>query len=218
MRIAVVGAGSLGTVVGALLTRGGLDVCMVDANREHVAALNRVGARITGKLDLVQPVRALTPDGMEGVYDLVVYLVKAVYDAQALPRVLPHLGEGSALITLQNGVPEERVASFVGRERVLGGAVLWSAELVGPGVSQVTSDPGQMGYEIGELDGGITRRIEGVKAVLDHAGTAVVTDNLAGTRWSKLLFNVAASGVSAALGATGGRSWGTTRRRTRSSI
>jgi 2-dehydropantoate 2-reductase len=205
MKIAVVGIGSLGTVVGALLTRGGLDVVMVDANEEIVRALNNEGARLEGNLGLVQPVRAVTPDGMEGEYDLVVYLVKSTYDEQALPRVAPHLGEKSALITLQNGVPEEKVASFIGRERTLGGAVLWSAERLSPGVSRMTSDPDQMGYEIGELDGKMTGRIEMVKDVLDNAGSATITGNLAGVRWTKLLFNVGASGISTALGASGGR-------------
>ncbi len=205
MRIAVVGAGSLGTVVGALLTRGGLDVVMVDAREETVRALNENGARITGNLDVTQPVRAVSPDGMEGVYDLVVYITKSTYDEQALPQVLPHLGEDSVILTLQNGVPEEKVASFVGRERTLGGAVLWSAEQVSPGVSRMTSDPDQMGYEIGELDGRITERLEEVKGVLDHAGMGMITSNLTGTRWTKLLFNVAASGMSTALGATGGK-------------
>jgi 2-dehydropantoate 2-reductase len=204
MRIAVVGAGSLGTVVGAMLTGGGLDVIMVDASEETVRALNESGARVTGNLDITQPVRAVTPDGMQGLYELVVYLAKSTYDEQALPQVLPHLGDESMLITLQNGVPEERVSSYVGRERTLGGAVLWSAEQVEPGVSRMTSDPDQMGYDIGELDGKETERLRRVKSVLDHAGTAHITSNLAGVRWTKLLFNVAASGMSTALGATGG--------------
>jgi 2-dehydropantoate 2-reductase len=65
--------------------------------------------------------------------------------------------------------------------------------------------PGSMGYDIGELDSGVTERLREVKAVLDHAGTAKITENLAGVRWAKLLFNVAASGMSTALGATGGK-------------
>ncbi|MEW6555146.1 MAG: ketopantoate reductase family protein [Actinomycetota bacterium] len=203
MRIAVVGCGSLGTVVGALLTRGGLDVVMVDAKEEAVAALNRDGARIVGNLEVTQPVKAVAPEGMEGIYDLVVYLAKSTYDEVALPQVLPHLGEESMVLTLQNGVPEERVASFVGRERVLGGAVMWSAEMIAPGVSRMTSDPEQMDYEIGELDGGVTPRLRQVKEVMDHAGKATMMDNLAGVRWTKLLFNVAASGMSTALGAVG---------------
>ena len=204
MRIAVVGCGSLGTVVGALLARGGLDVVMVDAREETVEALNRAGARVVGNIEVTQPVKAVTPEGMEGIYDLVVYLAKSTYDEVALPQVLPHLGEESVVLTLQNGVPEERVASFVGRERVLGGAVMWSAEMINPGVSRMTSDPEQMDYEIGALDGGTTARLQQVKEVIDHAGKAIISENLAGVRWTKLLFNVAASGMSTALGATGG--------------
>ena len=204
MRIAILGAGSLGTVVGAMLTRAGLDVSMVDANQEHVAALNRKGSRVVGTLDITQPVRASTPDGMEGIYDLVVYLVKAFHDEQALPQVLPHLGADSVLITLQNGIPEEKVAAFVGRERTLGGAVMWAAELLEPGVSRMTSDPDRMEYEIGEPDGSVTERIKRVKSVLDHAGTAKITENLQGLRWTKLLVNVGYSGMSTMLGATGG--------------
>lgn len=203
MRIAVMGAGSLGTVVGALLTRGGLDVWMVDANEEHVGALNRNGARVVGEMELTQPVTAVVPGQMEGIFDLVIYQVKSTSDEAALPQVLSHLGPDSMLLTLQNGIPEEKVASFVGRERTVGGAVGWSAELIGPGISRLTSDPGQMNYEIGELDGEDTGRIRMVKSVLDNAGTASITGNLLGLRWTKLLFNVGASGASAALGATG---------------
>ncbi len=72
--------------------RGGLDVVMVDAREETVEALNRDGARIVGNLEVTQPVKAVTPDGMQGIYDLVVYLAKSTYDEAALPQVLPHLG------------------------------------------------------------------------------------------------------------------------------
>ncbi len=205
MRIAVLGAGSLGTVVGTLLTRGGLDVTMVDADEAQVAALNAHGGRITGKMELVQPVKAVTPDRVEGLFDLVVYLAKSTCDNVALPQFMPHFAEDGVLITLQNGVPESKVASYVGRERTLGGAVGWSAEITEPGISRLTSDPEQMDYEIGELGGELTGRIEVVKEVLDRAGRATVSANLQGVRWTKLLFNVAASGVSAALGATGGQ-------------
>jgi 2-dehydropantoate 2-reductase len=201
LRIAVLGAGSLGTVVGALLAKDGLDVWLVDANREHVSALNRDGARIMGQMELTQPVRAITPEQMEGAFDLVIYLAKSVYDEVALPSVLPHLRNESLLLTLQNGIPEEKVASFVGRERTAGGAVGWAAEFTGPGASRLTSDPEQMDYVIGELDGALTERIETVKSVLDHAGRATVSPNLTGVRWTKLQFNVAASGMSTALGA-----------------
>jgi 2-dehydropantoate 2-reductase len=56
-----------------------------------------------------------------------------------------------------------------------------------------------MTYDIGELDGSITPRLERVKEVLDNAGEAIMTDNLVGVRWTKLLVNVAMSGMSTVL-------------------
>ena len=123
MHTALVGAGSLGTIIGALLSKGGVDVVLVDANLEHVKALNSRGAQVVGCMDCVTPVKAIVPAEMKGVYDLVIYLVKGTYDEVALPQVWPYLGSHSTLITLQNGVPEDKVASFIGRGRTTGGAV-----------------------------------------------------------------------------------------------
>ncbi len=204
MRIALVGAGAMGTIIGALIAKGGEDIVMVDVNEPHVKALNEKGATITGHMDITVPVNAVTPDGMEGTYDLVIYLVKTTYDDKALPEILPFIGDGSMVITLQNGVPEERVAAVVGRERTLGGAIGWGATFIGPGVSELTYDPVEMTYDIGELDGSLSKRIKAVKGVLDLAGSAEISDNLVGTRWVKLMVNVSMSGLSAALDCTYG--------------
>ena len=204
MRIALVGAGAMGTIIGALIARGGEDIVLVDVNEPHVKALNEKGARITGHMDITVPVKAVMPDGMEGNYDLVIYLVKTTYDDKALPEILPFIGDGSMVITLQNGVPEERVAAVVGRERTLGGAIGWGATFIGPGVSELTYDPVEMTYDIGEMDGSLSERIKAVKGVLDLAASAEISDNLVGTRWVKLMVNVSMSGLSTALDCTYG--------------
>ncbi len=204
MRIAVVGAGSLGTIIGALLSRDGIEPLLVDANREHVEALNSHGATVTGHLELNVPVKAIIPEGLEGSFDLFIYTAKSTYDEVALPALLPFFAEDGCLITLQNGVPEERVASFIGRERTLGGAVGWGATWQGPGVSELTSEPEKMTYDIGELDGSLTERIRQVKSVLDRAGMAEITANLVGVRWSKLLVNITFSGMSTVIGGSYG--------------
>ncbi len=193
------GAGSLGTIAGALLSKAGLDVILVDANEENVNALNMNGAHVVGCMELAAPVKALTPDRMEGTFDLVIYLVKSTFDEVALPQATEHMGPDSMLVTLQNGVPEEKVAGFVGRGRTLGGAVGWGATWLGPGSSELTSEPADMTYDVGELDGTVTPRIGKVKEVLDKAGRAQVTGNLVGVRWTKLLINAAMSGLSTVL-------------------
>ena len=204
MRIAMVGAGAMGMIIGALIAKGGEDIVLVDVNEPHVRAMNENGARITGHMELTVPVKAIVPADMEGVYDLVIYLVKTTYDDVALPEILPYIGDDSMVITLQNGVPEERVAEAVGRERTLGGAIGWGATFVGPGVSELTYEPVEMTYDIGEMDGSLSKRIEAVKAVLDMAGEAHISTNLAGTRWVKLMVNVSMSGLSTALDCTYG--------------
>lgn len=191
-------------IIGALAAKGGEDIVLVDVNEPHVKALNENGARITGHMDVTVSVKAIVPGEMEGIYDLIIYLVKTTYDDEALPEILPFIGDEGVVITLQNGVPEEKVASAVGRKRTLGGAIGWGAKLIEPGVSELTSETEAMTYDIGELDGAETDRVKAVKAVLDKAGQATVTDNLVGVRWTKLLANVSFSGLGAALDCTYG--------------
>lgn len=203
MRAALMGVGSLGTIIGALAAKNGGDLTLIDANRAHVDALNRNGATVIGKMELTGvPVKAITPDEMDGIYDLVILLAKQTYNDVALRQLLPHLGENSVVCTLQNGVPEESVGRIIGPERVVGGIVGWGATFRGPGVSELTSDVSAMRYEIGEVDGGKTARIQAVCDLLNLAGTCVVMDNLMGTRWSKVIQNATLSGMSAALGCT----------------
>lgn len=204
MRIALLGAGSLGTVIGAFITKGGADITLFDVDRAHVAALNTVGAKITGAMEMIVPVRAQMLSDMAGRFDLVFYLAKAPNNESALVPLCTHLHENSIVCTLQNGLPEEAVAFFVGRERTVGGTVGWGASIVAPGVSQMTSDPEKMTYEIGEIFGPATERLQQVKQILDLAGKCYITENLAGARWTKLLINAAYSGMSAALGCSYG--------------
>ncbi len=204
MKTIILGAGSLGTIAGALITKNGGDVLLVDANKAHVDALNKNGATVAGLLNLTVPLKAITPDQMDGTYDLVLYLVKQTYNEPALKALLPHLHKDSIVCTLQNGVPEEEVVRYVGREKVMGCAVGWGATWLKPGVSELTSDPSKMTLDLGELDGSMTERVKQVAGVLGKICPTEITANLAGIRWSKLLINATLSGMSASLGCTFG--------------
>ena len=124
MRTAILGAGSLGTIMGAVVSKNGGDVVLVDSYKEHVDALNEKGATVTGYLDLKNiPVKAITPDQMDGIYDVVIVLLKQTANAVALRNLLPFIDENSVVCTLQNGIPEEAVAEIVGSDRTVGGTV-----------------------------------------------------------------------------------------------
>ena len=203
MRTALVGAGSLGTIIGALAAKNGIGIDLVDANRAHVDALKRNGATVVGKMHLQGvPVTALTPEEMDGVYDLVILLTKQTHNGAVLGQLSAHLGPNSLVCTLQNGVPEESVAQVIGKARTVGGVVGWGATYLEPGISELTSDVAAMRYEIGEIGGEKTARIEAIADLLNLAGTCVVIDNLIGTRWAKVIQNATLSGMSAALGCT----------------
>ncbi len=204
MRVALMGAGSLGTVIGALAAKEDQEIILIDANQDHVKTLREKGATVTGKAKLNEKVTAITPDEMEGTYDIVLYLVKQTHNETALNSLLSHLHEESVVCTLQNGVPENEVAKYVGEERTLGGTVGWGATWVEPGVSELTSPLDKMTYDVGEINGEVTERAKKVTEILNYAGQAYLTTNLMGHRWAKLLINATLSGMSAILGCTFG--------------
>ncbi len=204
-KIVLLGAGATGTIIGALIAKAGYDIDLVSVDTDHVNALNQNGAKITGGMDVTIPVNAVTPDRMNGPYDLVIYSVKSTADDAALSGLLPHLHDNSMVLSTQNGVPEEKIASYVGENRTLGGSIVgWAAGLDAPGVARLAGEPGSMLYKIGEPDGSISDRIQAVKSILEHAGAVEISTNLAGMRWTKLVINVSMSGLSAALGCTFG--------------
>lgn len=206
-RIALIGAGSIGIITGALIAKRGYDIELFDANAANVAALNESGARLVGNLDETVPVTAKLPSEAEGIFDLVILLTKQVFTEQALAPFLPLLSEDGIVLTLQNGTPEDKVAEIVGRERTLAGNILFAAIWKEPGVSQLAATHEYMlehAFDVGELDGSVTDRLKKVAEILSSVGGTRLSENITGTKWSKLLINATFSGLSAALGGTFG--------------
>lgn len=202
MRTAILGAGALGIIMGALITKGGYPVDLVDSYKENVDALNANGATVTGFLELNVPVTALTPDQVEGCYDLVLLLTKQTNNDAALTKFLPHLHKDSIVCTLQNGIPENSVASYVGQDRTIGGAVMFGATWEKPGVSRLASpyeNTRKCAFTIGEMDGALRPRMQQVKEILETIGETEIITNLVEVRWTKLLMNATFSGMAAAL-------------------
>lgn len=205
-RIAILGCGAMGTVIGAYFAKSGLIVDMIDANKAHVDALNEKGAQIIGQEVFSTPVKAILPQQMNGIYDLVFLMTKQTANDAVLTNLLPHLGKDSVVCTLQNGMPEPFVAQYIGAERTVGGTMHWGATFEGPGVSYATSDLKQMRennqtfFSVGEIDGSITPRIEEIAQILTRVGKAEITTELINARWCKLTYNCCGSGMSAACG------------------
>ncbi|MCK4388272.1 MAG: 2-dehydropantoate 2-reductase [Dehalococcoidia bacterium] len=201
MRIAVMGAGSIGGVVGAYLAKGNEDVVLVDTYKEHVKAMNERGMKIDGVVDETIPVKAITPDELSGKLDLVFFCVKAINNKQALNMLLPYLGPDSVAVSLQNGINEDEIASIIGKNRTIGGITSWGAAFVEPAHITKLS---QGNFDIGELDGTITARVKEIANILSKVEPVEVSDNIYGHLWSKLLINASMSGLGTVCGWTFG--------------
>jgi 2-dehydropantoate 2-reductase len=196
MRIAVVGAGAMGSVYAGLLASAGNEVAVVDAWREHVEAISRDGLRVEGASgDRTVALRATTEASELGQVDLVVLATKA-YDVEAAARASRSLlGAGTIVLTIQNGLGSaDRVAAILGEERVaVGIAGGFGASIRAPG--HVHHNGWEL-VRIGERRGGPTARIEQVAGVWRSAGfRAEACGDMERAIWEKLVCNAAFSGV-----------------------
>ena len=204
MRTAIYGAGSLGTILGAYITKNGGQVDLINRNKEHIAALREKGAQVVGTVNFTQPVTAYLPEEMEGKYDVIFLMTKQQHNAEVVAMLKEFLADDGVIVTLQNGIPELQIGEIVGDNRTLGCTVAWGATMKGGGVCELTSQPDSLTFSLGSLTKERNAHFEEVKALLEKMGEVEVDENFVGTRWSKLLINASFSGMSAVLGCTFG--------------
>ena len=208
MRTAIYGAGSLGAILGAFISKAGEPIELINRNKAHVEALNASGAKVVGTMQFEQKVTAYTPDQMSGEYDIIFLMTKQQNNKEVVQMLKGFLAPDGVLVTFQNGLPEMQIASVLGEDRVLGCTVAWGATMQSPGVCELTSEPDALSFSLGSISSTRSRHFDKVKELLEKMGTVDVEENFIGTRWSKLLINAAFSGMSAVLGCTFGEAAG----------
>ena len=200
MKYAIYGAGSLGTVMGAYLTKAGVDIELVNRNEAHVRALNEKGASVSGTVNMNVPVRAILPDQMKGPYDVIFLMTKQLENKKTCAFLKPLLGPDGVIVTLQNGIPEPGIAEIVGKGHVIGCVVEWGATMTGPGTVRLTSSPDSLSFHMGRMEGITDEQFRRVQALLENMCPVQIENNLLGARWSKLLINATFSGLGTAVG------------------
>lgn len=208
MRVAIYGAGSLGTILGAYISKAGIPIELINRNQAHIDALKSKGAQVVGTVQFCQPVVACTPAEMSGQYDILFLMTKQQHNAEVVNMLKNFLAPDGVLVTFQNGLPELQIADIVGAERVLGCTVAWGATMQSPGVCELTSEPDSLSFSLGAISKQPNAHFNKVKELLEFMGSVDVEANFLGTRWSKLLINAAFSGMSAVLGCTFGEAAG----------
>ncbi|GGC44446.1 2-dehydropantoate 2-reductase [Siccirubricoccus deserti] len=211
-RIAIIGAGAVGCYAGSYMAQAGEDVTFVDMWPEHVETMRAKGLRITHIKDVPEftvPVRAIHLTELQHVskerpFDIAFVCVKSYDTAWATLMVKQYLAPGGFVVSLQNCMNEETVAEIVGWGRTLGSiASSITVDLCEPGHVRRASGKGGAAhtvYRVGEVHGRITDRAKEVCRLVGLSDSAKVTENLWGERWSKLVTNGMANGLSACTG------------------
>jgi len=196
VRIAVVGAGAMGSVYAGLLADGGHEVTAVDVDTEHVAAIRERGLRVEGASGKrVVRIRATTDAAEVGPVGLVVVATKSMAARAAAESAVPMLDDDTTVLTIQNGLgAADEVAAAVGESRVLVGiAGGFGASLVRPGHAH---HHGMEIVRLGELRGPATERTERVAEAWRRAGfTVEILDDVRRLLWEKLICNACYAGI-----------------------
>jgi 2-dehydropantoate 2-reductase len=174
-KIAIVGAGAVGSVVGGLLARTGENVTLI-ARRAHAEAINTNGLGIDGVLGtFTVPVQA--KEELTFRPDLVLLAVKTQDVEAACMQIKPYATD-VPVVTLQNGIRSDEIAaSLLGQENIVSGVVLLNASFLNPGY--VTY--GVKGtLLIGEAFRKNGKRVEEIATILSRAIKTEVTDNIYG--------------------------------------
>lgn len=184
MTLFVIGAGAIGGTLGAHAFRAGHDVVLVDADAEHVAAVQRDGLRIEGPVaQFTVRIPAILPGELPDTVERAVVAVKSLHTASAADLLCDRLAPDGHVLTVQNGLTADVLVEAVGRERVLSSFINVGADLMCPGV---VLQGNVATFRIGELDGGtITPRVRELAEVLPYAEP---TDNVLGYLWGKEVY------------------------------
>ena len=191
MRVTVVGAGAIGGTLGVQVHRAGHEVMLVDRDAAHVATINRDGFRISGLVETTEWVPAIVPADLpdlvheRGALEMVVLAVKAMDTESAVEQIRPYLAPDGFIVSYQNGLNEQTIASIVGAERTVGAFVHFGADLVEPAHVVLAN---RLKTYISELDGTDTERIRMIAATLSSVTEMEVTTNLEGYLWGKLCY------------------------------
>ncbi len=203
-KIAVVGTGGTGSVIGGMLTVAGHDVVLIDQWGDHVAAMQSHGLHlsIAGE-EFTAPVRALQlyqVCTLEDRFDVVFLACKSYDTLWQTQLILPYLKDDGVLVSAQNSLNDEWIAPLVGPTRDIGCVITMSSEVFEPGRLKRNTAMDRTTFVLGELHGRITPRLKELQKLLSAAGKTELTTNLWGTRWAKLVFNCIVAPVCALAG------------------
>ncbi|MEK6777505.1 MAG: 2-dehydropantoate 2-reductase [bacterium] len=202
MKILIMGAGSIGSVFGGFLAKGGHDVTLI-GRPWHMEAIQAKGLHISGIWGEHTVTNLLTRTTVpgEGEFDLVLLTVKSYQTREAVIELDRHIKAPTPILSLQNGLGNlEAIADIVGPDRTLGGRVIFGAEIRKPGEVSVTVYADRV--VVGPMRGSRfpAQRTEEIAALIDRSGIpCMAAPEIERYIWGKVLYNAALNAPAAIL-------------------
>jgi 2-dehydropantoate 2-reductase len=191
-KVAVMGAGAVGSYFGGMLARAGAAVTLI-ARGAHLEALLRDGLYIDSiRFQEKVPVKASgDPSAVRGA-QLILFCVKSLDTESAAQSMAPHVSPGAVVLSLQNGVDNPGKIRAITGLTALPTVVYCAAALAGPGRMK---HAGRGDLVIGNSPREMTAAIA---AAFERAGVPCrVSDNIQGEIWQKLVLNCASNAITA---------------------
>ena len=212
MKIAVLGAGAIGSLVGAFIKKAGHDIVLVDPYEEHMKIIREEGLLINSAEGFIDRVIMNTCTKAEdaGVADIVIVLVKTYLTEEALKGAAPMIGEDTIICTLQNGLGTEiKLLEMFPKEKVFYGVLKFNSRMTAPGelLVDIRKRPGHR-FTIGaaDPDSPYSYRIKELCESLEASNcSAAYVDNIEFQIWNKAINNVACNALCGILRLTGGQ-------------
>ncbi|PRR77416.1 2-dehydropantoate 2-reductase [Clostridium liquoris] len=189
MKIAIVGAGAMGSRYGYMLHKAGNKVTLIDAWKQHVDIINKEGLTVeeNGALSKVK-IPAMLPEDAKEVPDLIILFTKSMGLEPMLKSIKNILGKNTRVLCLLNGLGHnETIAKYVDRKNILMGVTLWTAGLAGPGHVVLTGDGS---LEVQNNDPSMKVEAKEICSILSQAGlNAHYSEDVLFSIWRKACVN-----------------------------
>lgn len=202
-KILVIGAGAIGGIIAGYLARSGYNVQLVTRYNDLADRISTVGISISGVKGTFKfpiPSVAKVTDA-EGPFDYIFVATKANDLEKPTKEAIALLGKNGKIVSIQNGMVEEKIASLVGADRVIGCVVGWGATYHKPGFIEMTST-GE--FTIGAVNGAANESVYDLQSILNRFLKTIVVDNIYAHLYSKLIINMCITTLGAISGLTVG--------------
>jgi 2-dehydropantoate 2-reductase len=188
VKIAVIGAGAIGSVIGGLLSKAGEDVTLI-GRKPHVDAINQNGLILDGE-SAKTVIRVKAADNLDFKPDLALLTAKSQDIESSIRKAQPILSS-ALVVTTQNGVQsDDIVAGVLGKENIISSVVLYNCEFLEPGQVLYSKLLSKTALLVGEPFGVKGNRLQSLSALFNKALPTDISEDIRGAHWTKLLWNL----------------------------